>query len=70
MSFAIFAVAVIESGIFSGVFKITQDQDRTVYLYMTIAFLAGFSERLVEDVVLKTENSLTGFSSRSDKSEK
>ncbi len=70
MSFAIFAVAVIESGIFSGVFKITQDEDSTVYLYMTIAFLAGFSERLVEDVVLKTENSLTGFSSRSDKSEK
>ena len=63
MSFAIFAVAVIESGIFSGVFKITQDEDSTVYLYMTIAFLAGFSERLVEDVVLKTENSLTGFSS-------
>ncbi|MGB3757555.1 MAG: hypothetical protein WBA07_14445, partial [Rivularia sp. (in: cyanobacteria)] len=70
MSFAIFAVAVIESGIFSGVFKITQDEDSTVYLYMTIAFLAGFSERLVEDVVLKTENSLTGFSPRSDKPEK
>ena len=70
MSFAIFAVAVIESGIFSGVFKITQDEDSTVYLYMTVAFLAGFSERLVEDVVLKTENTLTGFSSRSDKPEK
>jgi len=70
MSFAIFAVALIESGIFSGIFRITERQNRNVYLYMSIAFIAGFSERLVEDVVLKTENTLTGFSSRSDKSER
>jgi hypothetical protein len=71
MSFAIFAVAVIESGIFSGVVKINQDnEDRTVYLYMAIAFLAGFSERLVEDVVLRTEDTLTGFSSRSEESDR
>ena len=67
MSFAIFAVALIESGVFSGIFTITKQQSRTVYLYMSIAFIAGFSERLVEDVVLKTENTLTGFSSTSEK---
>lgn len=70
MSFAIFAVALIESGVFSGIFRIAERQNRNVYLYMAIAFVAGFSERLVEDVVLKTENTLTGFSSRSDKPEK
>ncbi|BAY82433.1 hypothetical protein NIES267_19130 [Calothrix parasitica NIES-267] len=67
MSFAIFAVELIESGVFSGIFTITKQQSRTVYLYMSIAFIAGFSERLVEDVVIKTENTLTGFSSTSDK---
>jgi len=67
MSFAIFAVALIESGVFSGIFTITKQQSRTVYLYMSIAFIAGFSERLVEDLVIKTENTLTGFSSTSDK---
>ncbi|WP_414623567.1 hypothetical protein [Calothrix sp. CCY 0018] len=70
MSFAIFTVALIESGIFSGILTIAQKESRNVYLYMAIAFVAGFSERLVEDVVLKTENTLTGFSSRSDKPEK
>ncbi len=70
MSFAIFAVALIESGLFSGIFRIAEGQNRNVYLYMAIAFVAGFSERLVEDVVLKTENTLTGFSSSSEKSEK
>ena len=70
MSFAIFAVALIESGIFSGIFIIAERESRNVYLYMSIAFIAGFSERLVEDVVVKTENTLTGFSSTSEKSEK
>ena len=67
MSFAIFAVALIESGVFSGIITITKQKSRTVYLYMSIAFIAGFSERLVEDLVIKTENTLTGFSSTSDK---
>ncbi|AFY55672.1 hypothetical protein Riv7116_3201 [Rivularia sp. PCC 7116] len=70
MSFAIFAVALIESGVFSGIFRIAERENRNVYLYMAIAFVAGFSERLVEDVVLKTENTLTGFNSRQDKSNK
>lgn len=70
MSFAIFAVALIESGVFSGIFTIAKQENRNVYLYMAIAFIAGFSERLVEDVVLRTEDSLTGYSSRSNKPEK
>ena len=67
MSFAIFAVALIESGIFSGIFRIAERENRNVYLYMAIAFIAGFSERLVEDVVIKTEKTLTGFTSHSSK---
>ena len=67
MFFAFFAVAVIDSGVFSGIFRIAERENRNVYLYMAIAFVAGFSERLVEDVVLKTENTLTGFSPRSEK---
>ncbi|MEM9925747.1 MAG: hypothetical protein AAF915_18695 [Cyanobacteria bacterium P01_D01_bin.50] len=70
MSFAIFAVALIESGVFSGIFTIAKQENRNVYLYMAIAFIAGFSERLVEDVVLRTEDRLTGYSSRSNKPEK
>lgn len=70
MSFAIFAVALIESGVFSGIFTIAKQENRNVYLYMAIAFIAGFSERLVEDVVLRTEDSLTGYSSRSNKPER
>lgn len=70
MSFAIFAVALIESGVFSGIFRIAERENRNVYLYMAIAFVAGFSERLVEDVVLRTEHTLTGFSSRSNKSDR
>ena len=70
MSFAIFAVALIESGVFSGIFTIAKSENRNVYLYMAIAFIAGFSERLVEDVVLRTEDTLTGYSSRSNKIER
>jgi len=70
MSFAIFAVALIESGVFSGIFTIAKPENRNVYLYMAIAFMAGFSERLVEDVVLRTEDTLTGYSSRSKKLDK
>ncbi|MEO0968380.1 MAG: hypothetical protein AAFX80_08575 [Cyanobacteria bacterium J06639_18] len=70
MSFAIFTVALIESGIFSGVFRTSKTENSAVYLYMAIAFVAGFSERLVEDVVLRTEDTLTGFSSRSNKSDR
>lgn len=65
MSFAIFCVALVEAGIFSGIFdlKTREDTDRT-YFYVAIAFVAGFSERLVRDVVIKTEDTLAGPSRR------
>ena len=61
MSFAIFCVALVEAGIFSGIFDLTnrKDTDRT-YFYVAIAFVAGFSERLVRDVVIKTEDTIAG----------
>ncbi|KST63618.1 hypothetical protein [Mastigocoleus testarum] len=83
MSFAIFAVALIESGIFFGISstsdnmnrdKMTNTENRnginrTVYFYMAIAFITGFSERLAEDVVLRAEETLGGFPSASKKSD-
>ena len=61
MSFAIFCVALVEAGIFSGIFDLRdrKDADRA-YFYVAIAFVAGFSERLVRDVVIKTEDTLAG----------
>ena len=61
MSFAIFCVALVEAGVFSGIFDLTNrdEADRT-YFYIAIAFVAGFSERLVRDVVIKTEDTLAG----------
>lgn len=71
MTFAFFLVAVIESGILSGIFSLghrdnSEDRDR-IYLYIAISFVAGFSERLVRDFVVKTERQFSGFST--DKSE-
>lgn len=67
MSFAIFCVALVEAGIFSGIFDLTnrKDTDRT-YFYVAIAFVAGFSERLVRDVVVKTEDTIAGPTSKDD----
>lgn len=67
MSFAIFCVALVEAGIFSGIFDLTnrKETDRT-YFYVAIAFIAGFSERLVRDVVIKTEDTLAGSADKSD----
>lgn len=57
MSFAIFLVATLESGIISiGVVEET----KKVYLYVALAFVAGFSERLVQDILIKTEQRITG----------
>lgn len=70
VSFAIFAIALIESGVFAGIVKISKSESRTIYLYMSIAFIAGFSERLVQDIVLRTENTFSSSSSPSEKSGK
>lgn len=65
MSFAIFCVALLEAGIFSGFFDIANREEDPTYWYIAIAFVAGFSERLVSDVVGKTEDTFAGPSSRS-----
>ena len=51
MAFACFLVAILESGIFSSVLSISAVKpDRMIYLYVAIAFVAGFSERLIKDL--------------------
>jgi hypothetical protein len=50
MAFAIFVVALIESGVFSSILQVPEgaggeSQTRKVYLFAAIAFVAGFSER-------------------------
>ncbi|MEL6779130.1 MAG: hypothetical protein AAFO06_17925 [Cyanobacteria bacterium J06597_16] len=61
MSFAIFCVAIVEAGIFSGLFDLSQRDNADQHsFYIAIAFVAGFSERLVRDVVIKTEDTLAG----------
>ncbi|MGB7485168.1 MAG: hypothetical protein WA901_03190, partial [Phormidesmis sp.] len=69
MSFAIFCVALIEAGIFSGIFDLNkrEDAEEKIYLYVAIAFVSGFSERLVRDVVIKTEDTLAGPASGRDR---
>ncbi|MEO0840201.1 MAG: hypothetical protein AAF063_15015 [Cyanobacteria bacterium J06643_5] len=72
MSFAILVVALIESGIFLSISGIPDNSpaieqrertSRTVYYYMAIAFIAGFSERLVQDLISNTENKSKNASS-------
>ncbi len=60
MSFAIFCVALVEAGIFSGIFNVRRENTDPIYFYVVIAFVAGFSERLVRDVVIKTEDTFAG----------
>ncbi len=69
MSFAIFCVALIEAGIFSGVFNLSNREkpEDQIYVYVAIAFVAGFSERLVRDVVLKTEDTIAGPAGQRDR---
>lgn len=65
MSFAIFTVVLIESGIFLSLSGITDNStkvenrprtSRQIYYYMALAFIAGFSERFVQDLVSKVDN--------------
>lgn len=52
-------------GHFSGLVDVTKREDANrIYFYMAIAFVAGFSDRLVRDVVIKTEDTLAGPSSQ------
>lgn len=60
MTFAVFVVAVIESGILSGFFSITDNQiqggRKSIYPYLVLSFAAGFSERLVKDLIGQAES--------------
>lgn len=59
MAFAFFLVALLESGIFASVLSINSVKpDKKIYLYIAIAFVAGFSERLVKDLVGQTSGML------------
>lgn len=74
MTFAFFLVAVIESGILSGIFTLGRQEgaegsDRSIYLYIAISFVAGFSERLVRDFVVQTERQITGLPPSQDTSD-
>jgi len=57
MAFAFFLIAVLESGVFSGFLSLQPSQsNKKIYLYITISFVAGFSERLVRDIMGHTES--------------
>lgn len=59
MSFALFLVAVLESGVFSSFLQIgagANQLGRNIFLYIAISFAAGFSESLVPDVMSQTMN--------------
>ena len=69
MTFAIFAIAIIQSGVSLNIISFgsptRSDSQPNTQLYIVIAFIAGFSERLIKDVVGKTEDTLAGPTSRS-----
>jgi hypothetical protein len=59
MSFALFLVAVLESGVFSSFLQVgagSNQLGRNIFLYIAISFAAGFSESLVPDVMSQTLN--------------
>lgn len=61
MAFAIFLMAVLESGIISGIISVDAvERDRKIYFYIAVSFVAGFSERLIKDIMGKTENLVGG----------
>lgn len=52
--FAIFVLLVLNSGIV----QISAGEDRQIYFYLAISFIAGFSERFARDIVMQTESLL------------
>lgn len=59
IAFAIFIFAALESGLVS---VGNREQTNRTYLYLAISFVAGFSERFVQDILMKTEQTMTPFS--------
>lgn len=66
IAFALFMFAALESGLVS---VGNREQTNRTYLYLAIAFVAGFSERFVQDILIKTEQSILPASRREDESE-
>ncbi|MEO1146592.1 MAG: hypothetical protein AAFY26_13490 [Cyanobacteria bacterium J06638_22] len=69
MAFAIFIVALLESGIFGSILNISSHNNanpgtRKVYLFAAIAFIAGFSERFAPGIADQI-SSRTGSSGKS-----
>jgi hypothetical protein len=56
IAFAIFIFAALESGLIS---VGSREQTNRTYLYLAISFVAGFSERFVQDILMKTEQAVT-----------
>ncbi|TVQ19491.1 MAG: hypothetical protein EA367_11450 [Leptolyngbya sp. DLM2.Bin15] len=59
IAFAIFIFAALESGLVS---VGNREQTNRTYLYLAISFVAGFSERFVQDILMKTEQTMTPLS--------
>ncbi len=53
MSFAIFLFTLLESGMVK--INLIDNTENKIYMYIAISFVAGFSERLVKDLIGKTE---------------
>jgi hypothetical protein len=66
IAFAVFVFAILQSGLFKigdssvdssiGNYKA---KSREVYLYLAIAFVAGFSERFAQDILIRTEQTVS-----------
>lgn len=73
MAFAIFIVALLESGIFGSILNISSQNNtnpgtRKVYLFAAIAFIAGFSERFAPGIADQI-SSRTGSSDKPSSSD-
>jgi hypothetical protein len=61
MAFSIFVYSILRSEIIS--FGTSIKLENRNYLYIAIAFIAGFSERFVQDIVIRTEQTVAGSTS-------
>ena len=61
MAFAVFLMAALESGVVSGLVSTDSGKPaQKIYFYIAISFVAGFSERLVKDLMGKTVDLVGG----------
>lgn len=61
MAFAVFLMAALESGMVSGILATDASKPaQKIYFYIAISFVAGFSERLVKDLMGKTADLVGG----------